>query len=112
MHFICMPAPQIFRDGDVEAPGDYEGPRETAGIVSFLTKQTGPPSLLLTDAAVVKAFRAFSDEKDTVSEHSHCPPICFVVPSLPVFGSCRSRTFPAFRALGDEKDTVGERLLQ
>ncbi len=112
MHFTCMPAPQIFRDGDVEAPGNYEGPRETAGIVSFLTKQTGPPSLLLTDAAAVKAFRAFSDEKDIVSEHSRCPPICFVVASLPLILNFRSHTFPALRAFGDEKDTVGERLLQ
>jgi hypothetical protein len=61
---------QIFRDGSAEGATEYEGPREAAGIVSYLRKQAGPPSLLLEDAAAVKAFRAFDDEKDTVGEVS------------------------------------------
>lgn len=59
---------QIFRDGGADTPTEYEGPREAAGIVSHLRKQAGPPSLLLADAAAVKAFRAFTDDKDTVGE--------------------------------------------
>lgn len=59
---------QIFRDGGADAPTEYEGPREAAGIVTHLRKQAGPPSLLLADAAAVKAFRAFTDDKDTVGE--------------------------------------------
>jgi hypothetical protein len=73
---------QIFRDGGADTPTEYEGPREASGIVSHLRKQAGPPSLLLADAAAVKAFRAFTDDKDTVgecswpksaaSDHSNC----------------------------------------
>lgn len=68
---------QIFRDGDADKAKEYEGPRETAGIVSYLRKQAGPPSLLLADDAAVKAFRKLSDDKDTVGESflgslTHC----------------------------------------
>lgn len=59
---------QIFRDGDAESPADYDGPRETAGIVSYLGKQAGPPSLLLDSAKAVKDFCKFTDEKGTVGE--------------------------------------------
>ena len=59
---------QIFRDGSTDSPAEYEGPRESSGIVSYLRKQAGAPSLLLSDAAAVKAFRAFDDDKDTAGE--------------------------------------------
>lgn len=61
-----FPTIKIFRDGGADTPTEYEGPREAAGIVTHLRKQAGPPSLLLADAAAVKAFRAFTDDKDTV----------------------------------------------
>ena len=37
------PAPQIFRDGKLDAPAAYEGPRDEAGIVKYLKKQVGGP---------------------------------------------------------------------
>ena len=36
--------------------------------MTHLRKQAGPPSLLLADPAAMKAFRAFTDDKDTVGE--------------------------------------------
>ena len=44
------PAAQIFRGGKVEAPSDYGGPRDAAGIVAYLEKATAPPSKELNTA--------------------------------------------------------------
>lgn len=35
---------QIFRNGNLDKPGDYGGPRDGPGIVSYLEKVSGPPS--------------------------------------------------------------------
>ncbi len=35
---------QIFRNGNLDKPSDYAGPRDAAGIVSYLEKVSGPPS--------------------------------------------------------------------
>lgn len=58
---------QIFRDGS-PTPSEYDGPREAAGIVSFLKKQGGPAVSTLSDAATVTKFRTLDDEKDVVGE--------------------------------------------
>ena len=44
---------QIFRDGNTEAPAEYAGPRDAAGIVSYIEKASGPPSKELKTAAEV-----------------------------------------------------------
>ena len=62
---IQLSAFQIFRDG---SPTEYDGPREAAGIVSFLKKQGGPAVSTLADAATVTKFRTLGDEKDVVGE--------------------------------------------
>ena len=43
----------MFRDGDTEKPQDYNGPRDAAGIVSYLQKKAGPASKPLTSQAEV-----------------------------------------------------------
>ena len=35
---------QIFRNGNLDTPTEYNGPRDSAGIVSYLEKASGPPS--------------------------------------------------------------------
>ncbi len=57
---------QIFRDGDLKSPLEYNGPREAAGIVSFLKKQAGPAFHALSDASAVKDFVKLEDDKDVV----------------------------------------------
>ena len=47
---LCL---QMFRDGDTEKPQDYNGPRDAAGIVSYLQKKAGPASKPLTSQAEV-----------------------------------------------------------
>ena len=47
---------QIFRNGKVDAPSDYNGPREQAGIVSYLEKISGPASAELKTAKEVRAL--------------------------------------------------------
>ena len=47
---------QIFRNGKVDAPSDYNGPREQAGIVSYLEKVSGPASAELKTAKEVRAL--------------------------------------------------------
>jgi len=42
------PTLKIFRNGQ---PSDYEGPRESRGIIDFMRKQAGPSSVLLKDKA-------------------------------------------------------------
>lgn len=46
--------------------------------------QAGPASLLLKDAAAVKAFRKFDDDKDTVGEHSSSSKCAFAVSMMPL----------------------------
>ena len=48
-----VPRLQVFRDGDTEKPQDYNGPRDAAGIVSYLQKKAGPASKPLTSQAEV-----------------------------------------------------------
>lgn len=43
----------MFRDGKVDAPADYNGPREAVGIVSYLEKIAGPASVELKTAKEV-----------------------------------------------------------
>ncbi len=43
----------MFRDGKVDAPADYNGPREAIGIVSYLEKIAGPASVELKTAKEV-----------------------------------------------------------
>ena len=62
---------QIFRDGDLKSPLEYNGPRESAGIVSFLKKQAGPAFHSLRDASSVKDFIKLEEDKDVVGEEHH-----------------------------------------
>ena len=62
---------QIFRDGDLKSPLEYNGPREAAGIVSFLKKQAGPAFHTLSDANAVKDFVKLEDDKDVVGAQHH-----------------------------------------
>lgn len=61
LHFVVHRPPatlasaQIFRNGKVDAPSDYNGPREQAGIVSYLEKVSGPASAELKTAQEVRA---------------------------------------------------------
>jgi protein disulfide-isomerase A1 len=50
-----FPTVKVFRN-DGSKPGDYEGARKTAAIVSFMKKQSSPAVTTLTDAASVDAF--------------------------------------------------------
>jgi protein disulfide-isomerase A1 len=52
-----FPTLKIFRDGAVDAPGEYKGPRDAAGIISYLNKVNGPPSTELKTADEVAAFK-------------------------------------------------------
>jgi hypothetical protein len=62
---------QIFRDGDVDSPSDYEGPRDAAGIVSYLKKQTAPASEALATEAVAKFIVVDGDEVKSESTYFH-----------------------------------------
>lgn len=44
---------QIFRDGNAESPSEYKGPRDAAGIVSYLKKKAEPASAQLTSQTEV-----------------------------------------------------------
>lgn len=46
---------QIFRNGNLDKPSDYQGPREAAGIVSYVEKASGPASKELKSAEEVRA---------------------------------------------------------
>ena len=52
------PTLKIFRNGAV---ADYNGPRDAAGIVSYMRKQVGPSSAVLDDAAAVADFISETD---------------------------------------------------
>ncbi len=47
---------QIFKGGDASSPAEYNGPREADGIVSYLQKQSGPASVMLSSKDAVTAF--------------------------------------------------------
>ncbi|KAK9805676.1 hypothetical protein WJX72_011398 [[Myrmecia] bisecta] len=51
------PTIKIFRNGDLEKAGEYNGPRDADGIVDYLSKQVGPATKELKDGAAVKAFQ-------------------------------------------------------
>lgn len=51
------PTLKVFR-GHEDKPGDYEGPREADGIVSYARKLFGPSTELLADASAVEAAQA------------------------------------------------------
>mmetsp|Transcript_4043 Transcript_4043/g.14350 ORF Transcript_4043/g.14350 Transcript_4043/m.14350 type:complete len:392 (+) Transcript_4043:72-1247(+) len=67
-----FPTLKIFKKG--QEPIEYEGPRDAAGIVKYVTKQAGPASVLVSsaedmaakvksdDVVVVGAFKDGSDE--------------------------------------------------
>lgn len=62
---------QIFSGNDAKKPRDYEGPREAKGIVLHLTKQAGPATLPLADAAAVTEFRKLDEDRDSAGrEHT------------------------------------------
>lgn len=52
-----FPTLKIFSNGDTTSPAEYEGPREAAGIVSYLKKRAGPASKELTTAEEAKALK-------------------------------------------------------
>jgi len=56
------PTLKIIRNHDADAPAEYGGPREAAGIVSYVQKLSGPAVTELTSAEDVTAFAA----KDSV----------------------------------------------
>jgi protein disulfide-isomerase A1 len=47
------PTLKIFRKGSKE-PADYQGPREADGIVNYVNKASGPPSVLISTAEEAK----------------------------------------------------------
>ncbi len=47
---------QIFRNGNLDKPGDYGGPRDASGIVSYLEKVSGPPSKELKTKEEVQKY--------------------------------------------------------
>jgi protein disulfide-isomerase A1 len=55
------PTLKIFRGHDASAVSDYNGPREADGIVSYLAKQAGPPSVAVTEASQLTALTAKED---------------------------------------------------
>ena len=55
-HPVTLGLVQIFRNGKVDAPSDYNGPREAAGIVSYLEKVSGPASAELKTAEEVRTL--------------------------------------------------------
>ena len=55
-HPPTLASAQMFRNGKVDAPSDYNGPREQAGIVSYLEKVSGPASAELKSAKEVRAL--------------------------------------------------------
>ena len=61
----CFYTLQIFKDGDEASPSDYNGPREAAGIVSYVKKQSGPALVALKTEDEVKNFKALDAEKDS-----------------------------------------------
>lgn len=55
------PTLKIFRGHDAASVSDYNGPREADGIVSYLAKQAGPPSVAITEASQLTALTAKED---------------------------------------------------
>jgi len=47
------PTIKIFRNGDLESPQDYNGPRDAEGIIGYLASMAGPASVPLATAADV-----------------------------------------------------------
>jgi thiol-disulfide isomerase/thioredoxin len=56
------PTLKVIRDHAADAASDYGGPRDAAGIASYVTKLSGPATTELTSAEEVAAFAA----KDSV----------------------------------------------
>jgi len=52
------PTLKVFRKGH---PSDYDGPRESAGIIKYMKKQAGPSSTLLKDKAHMEKKMANAD---------------------------------------------------
>ena len=79
-----FPTIKIFKGKSVDAPVDYQGPRDSAGIVSHLTKLAGPASVEVKTAdALTKAKK----EGEVVV--------------VGVFKSAKDAAFKAFEAAGD-----------
>ena len=76
-----FPTLKIFRDRSTDAPGDYKGPRDSAGIVAHLEKVSGPPS---TELKSVDDVAAFKEGKE--------------VALVGVFPSAAAKEFKAFEA--------------
>ena len=55
------PTLKMFVGHSADAPRDYAGPREADGIVTYLTKQSGPASVELKSAAEAEALVASED---------------------------------------------------
>lgn len=47
---------KVFKDGDLEEPLPYNGPRDATGIVDYIKKIIGPASAELTDKKSVDKF--------------------------------------------------------
>jgi protein disulfide-isomerase-like protein len=61
-----FPTLKIFRGGDEAALQEYEGPRDAAGIQSYLRMQFGPAVSELADAAALEAAKKPEDGEITV----------------------------------------------
>ena len=62
---------QIFRNGDADAPSEYKGPRDAAGIVTYLKKKSEPASALLSSAAEVILMSVVVAEAVCLVMHVH-----------------------------------------
>ena len=49
--WLCV---QIFRNGMIDSPAEYGGPRDGPGIVAYVEKASGPPSKEIKTAAEVR----------------------------------------------------------
>lgn len=76
-----FPTLKIFRDGALETPGEYKGPRDSAGIVSYLNKVNGPPSTEVKTAADLDSFKEGKE-----------------ISVVGLFASAASKEFKAFEA--------------
>ncbi|EIE22882.1 protein disulfide isomerase [Coccomyxa subellipsoidea C-169] len=79
-----FPTLKIFRNGNLDKPSDYAGPRDAAGIVSYLEKVSGPPSKELKTKEEVAEFK-----------EAHDPAV------LGVFSGADAAEFKAFEGAAD-----------
>lgn len=54
---------QIFRNGNADKPTEYKGPRDAAGIVTYLKKKALPATTQLTTQAEVCTYGGSIDKR-------------------------------------------------